>query len=103
MYDSILVIVDCYTKYAKYIPMGKDWKAINLADILVKDVFSNFSKPVLLTSNQKSLFISNYWSHLCYHLSVQLNYLTVFHLQTNSQTEKQNQTLEQYLRNYVNY
>ena len=58
---------------------------------------------MLLTSDWESLFTSNYWSHFCYHLSVQLHYLTTFHLQTDSQTERQNQTLEQYLCNCINY
>ena len=103
VYDLILVIVNRYTKYAKYIPVRKDWKITDLADVLVEDIFFTFGKPVLLTNNWGSLFTSNYWSHSCYHLSVQLNYSTAFHLQTNGQTKRQNQTLEQYLRNYVNY
>ena len=103
MYDSILIVVDRYTKYAKYIPVRKNLKATKLADVLVEDVFSNFGKPMLLTSDWGSLFTSNYWSHFCYHLSVWLNYLTAFYPQTNSQIERLNQTLEQYLCNYVNY
>ena len=81
----------------------KGLEVTDLADILVENVFSAFGKLVLLTSDQESLFTSNYWFHLCYYLSVQLNYLTAFYPQTNSQTERQNQTLEQYLHNYVNY
>ena len=103
IYDSILVVVDQYTKYAKYISAKKDWKATDLADILVEDVFSAFGKSMSLMSNWGSLFTSNYWSHFCYYLSVQLNYSTAFHPQTDGQTERQNQTLEQYLHNYVNY
>ena len=90
-------------KYAKYIPARKDWKATDLANILIKDIFSAFGKPVLLMSNWEFLSTSNYWSHFCYHLSIQLNYSTAFHLQINGQTERQNQILEQYLHNYVNY
>ena len=60
MYDSILVVIDQYTKYIKYIPARKNWKAIDLANVLVEDVFSAFGKPVSLTSNQGSLFTSNY-------------------------------------------
>ena len=60
VYNSILVIVDRYTKYAKYILAKKNWKITELADILVEDVFSAFGKLVLLTSDQGSLFTSNY-------------------------------------------
>ena len=103
VYDLILVVINWYTKYTKYIPARKDGKATDLVNVLVKNVFSTFSKPMLLTSNWGSLFTSNYWSHLCYHLSVQLNYSIAFHPQTDSQMERQNQIPEQYLRNYVNY
>ena len=51
VYNSILVIVDQYTKYAKYIQARKDWKAMDLTNVLVKDVFSAFGKLVLLTSD----------------------------------------------------
>ena len=56
------------------IPIGprKDWKATDLANVLVENVFSTFGKPVLLMNNQGFLFTSNYWSHFCYYLSVQL-------------------------------
>ena len=76
---------------------------MDLLNVLVEDFFSAFGKPVLLTSNWKSLFTSNYWSHFCYHLSMQFNYSMAFYLQTNSQMERQNQILEQYLHNYINY
>ena len=51
MYNSILVVINRYTKYAKYILARKDWKATDLADVLVEEVFSAFGKLVLLTSN----------------------------------------------------
>ena len=54
-------------------------------------------------SNCGLLFISKFWSHLCYYLSIRLKYSIVFRSQTNEQTEHQNQTLEQYLRGFVNY
>ena len=51
VYDLILVVVDQYMKYMKYIPTRKDWKTTDLADLLVKDVFSAFEKPVSLMSD----------------------------------------------------
>ena len=49
------------------------------------------------------LFTVNYWLKLCYHLQIKVKYNTAFYFQTNKQTERQNQTLKQYLRCYVNY
>ena len=38
VFDSILVVVDRYTKFSLYIPSRKDWDAENLADALVEEV-----------------------------------------------------------------
>ena len=40
---------------------------------------------------------------LCHYLRIKKCLSTAFYPQANSQTEKQNQTLEQHLRAYVNY
>ena len=74
-----------------------------LADVLVEAVFIKYGMPVSFTSNRKLLFISHFWSHFCYYLRIRLGYSIAFHLQKNSQTECQNQMLEQYLCSYVNY
>lgn len=100
---SILVVIDRYTKLAKYIPAKKTWTAEDLADAMVDVVFTQFGRPKSIVSDRGSLFTSNFWSAFCYHLWVRLGYSTAYHPQTDGQTERQNQTLETYLRSYVNY
>ena len=97
VFDAILVVVNRYTKFARYIPSCEDWKAKMLRDALVKEVWSKCDLLVSLITDQSSLFISKYWLQFCYHLKIQLRYNTAFHPQTDGQTEHQNQTLEQYL------
>ena len=58
---------------------------------------------VSIVNDKKSLFISHFWFAFCYHFSMLLRYNIVFHFQTNEQTKRQNQILEQYLKCYVNY
>jgi hypothetical protein len=48
-------------------------------------------------------FFFKFWSLLCYHLRMRLRYNIVYHSQIDEQIERQNQTFESYLRNYVNY
>ena len=103
VYNTILVVVDRYIKYARYIPAWKNWDAKLFADIIVKEVFIKFGMPRSITSNQSSLFKSNFWSDFCYYIRICLGYSTAIHPQTNGQIECQNQTLEQYLKSYVNY
>jgi hypothetical protein len=102
-YDSILVLVDRYTKYARYIRTRQDWIAVQLADAMIEELFIKCEIFEVIIIDQESLFMSKYWSAFCYHLKFALRYNIAFHSQTDDQTERQNQTLEQYLRNYVNY
>jgi hypothetical protein len=98
-YDSILVLVDWYTKYARYIRARQNWIAVQLIDAMIKELFIKCEIFEIIITDRENLFISKYWSTFCYHLKLAFRYNIAFHSQTNDQTERQNQTLEQYLRN----
>lgn len=78
-YDSILVIVDRYSKYAIYLPARKDWKAKTFVDMVVERVFTQFGMPVSIVSDRGSLFTAEFWSQFCYYLRIRLGYSTAFH------------------------
>jgi transposase InsO family protein len=44
-----------------------------------------------------------FWAAFCHHLSIERRLSIAYHPQTNGQMERQNQTLKQYLREYVNH
>jgi hypothetical protein len=48
-------------------------------------------------------FISKFWTSLCSILDIQCNLSTAYHPETDGQTERVNQVLEQYLRMFINY
>ena len=102
-YDAILVVVDCYTKLTKYYPILKTITAEQFGNLFIPTVFCSFGVRSSIVSNQGSIFMSIFWSAFCHYLCFKRRLSTAFHLQTNSQTERQNQTLKQYLRAYVNY
>ena len=102
-YDAILVIVNRYTKLAKYYPVLKTITVEQLGDLLVHIIFCSFGVPSNIVSNQGSIFTSTFWLALCHYLRIKRCLSMTSHPQTNSQMERQNQTLEQYLRAYVNY
>ena len=103
VFDSILVVVNRYTKMAEYVSARKDWTAEKLANAFHTRIFVKHGMPDVIITDRGSLFTSNFWSAFCYHLIVELRYSTAFHPQTDGQTERQNSTLEQYLRSVVNY
>ncbi len=89
---------------ARYIPVRKTINAAGLAQVIVsKHVLTAAGVPRRIISDRGTVFTSSFWSALCYHLRADHRYSTAFHPQTDGQTECQNQTLEQYLRAFVNY
>jgi hypothetical protein len=101
--DAILVIVDRFTKMAKYFPVRKTLDASQLAQILVTRIVKDFGTPQSIVSDRGSIFTSIFWSSLCYYMKTKRRLSTAYHPQTDGQTERQNQVLEHFLRSYVDY
>ena len=102
-YDSILAVVDRLTKMVHYIPCRKTLTAAGLADFFIRDIMRMHGIPESIISDRGTLFTSQFWSSLCFILRVRHRLSTAFHPQTDGQTERQNQTMEQYLWAYINY
>jgi hypothetical protein len=94
VYDSILVIVEMFTKYSLYLLCVKDIDAPKLAELLYEIMIPIQGMPENLVSDRGSLFTSQLWSTFCFCLAVRRRLSTMFHPQTDGQTERQNQTLK---------
>ena len=101
--DSILVVVDRLTKMAHFIPCAETINAEQLATLLWKEVFKLHGLPRDIISDRGSTFVSKFWVELMKTVGTKAKHLTAFHPQTDGQTERVNQSLEQYLRCYVNF
>jgi hypothetical protein len=102
-WDSILVIVDRLTKYAYFIPWKKTGTAEDAAYAFYKYVYANHGMPEEIISDRDTRFTSAFWKSLMGLMGTRQAISTAFHPQTDGQTERTNQTLETYLRHYVNY
>jgi len=98
--DAILVIVDRYSKMVIFVPTTKRCTSVELADILMEYVVRRYGVPRGSVTDRGSVFTSQYWSDFAYEAQVRHRLSTAFHPQTDGQTERMNQTLEQYLRCY---
>ena len=103
VYDSILVVVDRLTKMAHYISVTKTVVAEDLAEILIREVIRFHGFSSFITSDRGSIFTFKYHDSLCYAFKIKLKLSTAYHLQTDGQIERQNSTMEQYLRAFVNF
>ncbi len=102
-YDLILVIVDRLTKMIHYKPVKVTIDTPGLAEVIIDVVVRNHGVPESIVTDRGSLFTSKFWSLLCYFLGIKRKLLTAFYLQTDSQIERQNSTMEAYLRAFVNW
>ncbi len=100
-YDSILVIVDRLTKMSHYIAVNKTLDAEQFAQVLIENLIRYHGLPDSIVTDRGSLFTSQFWSSLAYFLGVKRRLSTAFHPQTDGQTERQNSTMEQYLRAFI--
>ena len=87
-YDAISVVVDCYTKLAKYYPVLKKIIAEQFDNFLVHIVFCNFGVPLSIVSKQGSNFTSTFWLTLCYYSHIKRCLNMAFDLHTNGQTKR---------------
>ena len=102
-YDSILVIVNRLTKMVHYKPVKVIINAPGLAEVIIDVVVRYYSLSDSIVTNRGSFFTLKFWSLLCYFLGIKRKLFTAFHPQTDGQTERQNSTMEAYLRAFVNF
>ena len=99
--DAIWVIVDRLTKSAHFIPISESISAEKLAYVYVREVVARHGVPVLVVSDRDVRFTSRFWGKFHEELGTQLHFSTTYHPQTDSQSERMIQTLEDMLRECV--
>ncbi len=102
-FTDILVVVDRHTKMAHFILTDNRLTAERLARTLLDEIFMRYGLPDRIVSDRGSEFASKLWKEVLRRLSVARDLSTAFHPQTDGQTERINQTLEHFIRNYCNY
>ena len=101
-YDSILIIFDRLTTIVQYKTVTVTIDAPGLAKVIIDMVVRYQNLPNSIISDWEAIFISKFWSSLCYFLGIKQQLLNVFHPQIDGQTKRQNSTIEAYLRAFVN-
>ena len=100
-YDSVVVFVCMLSKRVVIEPCTKSITAEGLSKIMHRSVFRYYGLPKKIISDRDPRFMSDFWQSLFQALGTKLNISSAHHPQTDGQTERMNQTLEQILRCYV--
>jgi transposase InsO family protein len=96
-YDSIWVIVDHVTKVAHFIPIKTTYSGAKLEELYMLRIMCLHGVPKKIVSNRGSQFTSKFWEKLHESMDTKLNFSSAYHPQTDGQTERTNQILEDML------
>ncbi|KAJ9544262.1 hypothetical protein OSB04_023969 [Centaurea solstitialis] len=97
-HDTIWVIVDRLTKSAHFLPIKETYSIDKLARLYVDEVVMRHGVPISIISDRDSRFTSRFWQSLQAALGTRVDLSTAYHPQTDGQTERTIQTLEDMLR-----
>ncbi|KAD4586323.1 hypothetical protein E3N88_23924 [Mikania micrantha] len=96
--DSIWVIVDRLTKSAHFLPISETYPVRKLARIYIDEIVSRHGIPLSIISDRDARFTARFWESLHEAFGTRLDLSTAYHPQTDGQTERTIQTLEDMLR-----
>ena len=102
-YDTILTIMDTFSKASIFIPCNKSINAEQTAKLYATYVLPHYGLPHRIISDCNPRFTSMFSRELCHTLGIAQNISMAYHPQTDGQLECTNQRLEQYLQIFINY
>ncbi|GJU37303.1 putative nucleotidyltransferase, ribonuclease H [Tanacetum coccineum] len=97
-HNTIWVIVDRLTKSAHFIATRETDSMETLTRLYIKEIVSRHGVPISIISDRNSHFTSRFWQSLQSALGTQLDMSTAYHPETDGQSERTIQTLEDMLR-----
>ena len=100
-FTAVAVFVDKLTKMVHFAGTNKEVTAMEYARIFVDTVFRLHGLPEVIISDRDPRFTGKFWRALFDLLGTDLRFSTAFHPQTDGQSERMIQTLENFLRPYV--
>ncbi|MBW0543088.1 hypothetical protein O181_082803 [Austropuccinia psidii MF-1] len=100
-FDSIHVIVDRFSKMEVFIPTISSITSLDLAHLFISNIFPKHGLPSSIVSDKGSLLCFFFLDQFCQQLKISRDLSTTYHPETDGQTGRVNQILEQYLWMYV--
>ncbi|QRW23994.1 Retrotransposable element Tf2 protein [Rhizoctonia solani] len=98
--DSILVIVDSFTKYGIFVKCSKKLKAPELAELFLEHVWKRHGMPEKTVSDRGRVFNNKFLRALYKRLGIDPHFSSAYHPQSDGQTERVNPSIEHFLRAY---
>lgn len=97
-HDAIWVVIDRLTKSAHFLPIKETDTVDRLVELYIKEIVVRHGVPVAIVSDRDPRFNSRFWRSFQECVGTKLNISTAYHPQTDGQSERTIQTLEDMLR-----
>jgi hypothetical protein len=97
-YDSIWVIVDHFLKVVHFIPVKTMYNGAKPTELYITRIMCLHGVPKQIVSDRGTQFTSRFWEKLHEAMDTRLNFSSVYDPQTDGQTKRVNQILEDMLR-----
>ena len=104
--NTIMVVVDRQSKERHFIPCFAGEGGLGaeeVAKLYVREIFRLHGMPDTVVSDRGSVFVSNFWRHLCAITGTKRKLSSAYHPQTDGQTEIVNKELKRVLRTFCNH
>jgi hypothetical protein len=102
-YNVIMVVVDRLSKLIHVLPTTDTVTSEGIARLFRDSVWKHHGLPQQVISDRGPQFVSRFMKELNHLLGIKTSSSTAYHPQTDGQTERVNQEVEQYLRLFVNH
>lgn len=102
-YDSILTITDKFTKVLTIIATKTTDDAEKTAERFFHGFYLRYGLPGSIISDRDTRFVSLFWTSLAKRVGTDLLLSTAYHAQTDGESERSNQTVENVLRSVIGY
>ncbi|MCI31744.1 retrotransposon protein, partial [Trifolium medium] len=100
-HDSVWVVMDRLTKLAHFIPVNTTYKTHKYAELFMEQIVKLHGVPLSIVSDRDPRFTSRFWRPFQEAMGTRLKKSTSHHPQTDGQSERTIQTLEDMLRTCV--
>jgi hypothetical protein len=74
-----MVVINKLNNSTQFIPVKSTFKAINIAEIFMKEIFRLHGIPKMVISNRDLKFTSSFWKELFAGLNTNLNFSRSYH------------------------